>query len=308
MTTPMRRSTEIDHAERINRAIDAIWAHLSEPQSVARIASFAHFSPFHFHRAFRSLTGETVKGFVLRARLARAALLLGRARSDRTLTRIALDCGFSSLSELSRHFRAGVGCTPTAYRRAALQTSKNAQAGAGAGAYDRGRGQPNASPPLVVGLVAERERHMAYIRVTDPFRPSRLSSARDALLAWAKANGVAAPPLFGLSHDDPETTPAELCRYDVACLVPETARAGQGICLRTLPAGAYAVVDVSGTFVALAQAWGRLLSEWLPQSGFELGAGPGIERYRTMPPFEAHEHATFDVTLALPIVRRPEIP
>lgn len=54
---------------RINQVIDYVRSHLDEELSLQTLASLATFSPFHFHRIFKALTGETVNDFVRRVRL-----------------------------------------------------------------------------------------------------------------------------------------------------------------------------------------------------------------------------------------------
>jgi AraC family transcriptional regulator len=58
---------------RVNRAMDHIEAHLGDDPSLAEIARVAAFSPFHFHRIFGALMGETLTQFIARLRLERAA-------------------------------------------------------------------------------------------------------------------------------------------------------------------------------------------------------------------------------------------
>ena len=73
MTTPASDSTpgasSEDYVERTNRAIDYIVRNLSSPLRLEDVAQAAYFSPFHFHRVFRSLMGETLSQFVKRQRL-----------------------------------------------------------------------------------------------------------------------------------------------------------------------------------------------------------------------------------------------
>ena len=93
-----------DYVNRINRAIDHVIRNLAESLKLEDVARVACFSPFHFHRIFRSLVGETLAQFVKRVRLERALYLLSH-REGSTLTEIALACGFSSSSDFSRSFR-----------------------------------------------------------------------------------------------------------------------------------------------------------------------------------------------------------
>ncbi|MEA2026248.1 MAG: AraC family transcriptional regulator [Chloroflexota bacterium] len=66
------------YVERVNAVIDYIEAHLGDDLTVEELAEVAHFSPFHFHRIFSAMTGETLGHFI--GRLRRRPL---RARHDR---------------------------------------------------------------------------------------------------------------------------------------------------------------------------------------------------------------------------------
>jgi AraC family transcriptional regulator len=91
------------YVERINRAIDHIMSQLAQPLRLQDVARAAGFSPFHFHRVFKALLGETLNTFVKRQRLERALRLMSHA-PQRTLTDVALACGLQSSSDFSRSF------------------------------------------------------------------------------------------------------------------------------------------------------------------------------------------------------------
>ena len=105
---------KVDYLERVNRAIDYVTAHLSEPLKLEDVAKVAHFSPYHFHRIFRTVVGETLHDFVKRVRLERAVYLMSHA-DGQPLTAIALACGFGSSSDFSRRFRQQFGVSPRAF-------------------------------------------------------------------------------------------------------------------------------------------------------------------------------------------------
>jgi len=65
--------------ERVNRAIDHVLGHLHRPIRLEEVARVAGVSPFHFHRVFRALAGETLGEFVKRLRLERALYLMSHA-------------------------------------------------------------------------------------------------------------------------------------------------------------------------------------------------------------------------------------
>ena len=101
-------ATTATYVQRVNLAIDHIVGHLDEPLRLRDLSRVAMLSPFHFHRVFQALVGSTPADFVKRLRLEKALTLMSRTRS-RSLTTIALGCGFSSSSDFSRCFKQRFG-------------------------------------------------------------------------------------------------------------------------------------------------------------------------------------------------------
>ena len=93
----------LDYVTRVNRVIDHVVEHIAEPVSLETAAELALFSPYHFHRIFKSLMGETLNEFVRRIRLERA-LAIRTHQPSQSWTEIALACGFASSSDFSRCF------------------------------------------------------------------------------------------------------------------------------------------------------------------------------------------------------------
>src|SRR5215468_3849128 len=87
----------------------------AEPLDVRSVAAVAHISPAHFIRSFRSVFGETPHRYLQRRRVERSMFLL--RETDRSVTDVCFDVGFSSLGTFSRTFRDLVGQTPSGYRR-----------------------------------------------------------------------------------------------------------------------------------------------------------------------------------------------
>src|SRR5712664_1035162 len=100
---------------RVLRARDAMDRAYAEPLDVPALARIAHVSEAHFIRTFRATFGETPHRYLQRRRVERAMFLL-RA-TDRSVTDVCLDVGFSSLGTFSRIFRDIVGEAPSDYRR-----------------------------------------------------------------------------------------------------------------------------------------------------------------------------------------------
>jgi AraC-like DNA-binding protein len=111
-------------APRHRAAVEAvqrhIHAHLAEELDLATLAALAHISPFHFSRLFRAVTGLPPHRYLRRARLEGAEQLL--SDGDATITAIANQVGFSSVSHFIVAFRRHTGLAPGQYR-AALQST-----------------------------------------------------------------------------------------------------------------------------------------------------------------------------------------
>jgi transcriptional regulator GlxA family with amidase domain len=104
-----------DANRRLLRARDAMDRAYAEPLDVPTLARIAQVSEAHFIRTFRATFGETPNRYLQRRRVERAMFLL--RCTDRSVTEVCMDVGFSSLGTFSRVFRDVVGEPPSAYRR-----------------------------------------------------------------------------------------------------------------------------------------------------------------------------------------------
>ena len=110
----MSRETE-DFNRRLLRARDAMDRSFAEPLDVRTVAAVAHVSAAHFSRRFRDVFGETPHRYLQRRRVERSMFLL--RETDRSVTDICFDVGFTSLGTFSRTFREIVGEPPSEYRQ-----------------------------------------------------------------------------------------------------------------------------------------------------------------------------------------------
>lgn len=102
---------------RLRRALDYIEAHFDKELSMTDLCAASGMSASQITTLFRSQMNTSPYAYVIEWRLSRAVHLL--QRSDIPLAVIALDCGFSDQSHMTRLFRARLGRTPASYRRGA---------------------------------------------------------------------------------------------------------------------------------------------------------------------------------------------
>ena len=116
---PVRCNQRVSQASeesnrRLLRARDEMDRTYAQPLDVAALARVAHTSLAHFSRTFKDTFGETPHRYLQRRRVERAMFLL--TATDREVTDICMDVGFSSLGTFSRTFRDIVGRSPSEFR------------------------------------------------------------------------------------------------------------------------------------------------------------------------------------------------
>ena len=184
----------------------------------------ACFSPYHFHRIFRALMGETLASFVKRIRLERrcTCCLTGRARaSPRSPSPAAFPRARTFPVRFARHY----GVAP---RRFDVEASA-APAGTRCRAYAPRRRSAPPRPPARGRIPMASPSRCATVRrgawptsaCIVPTKRDHAAQAVARLLAWAEARGLADGQWLGYQWDDPEIVPLEKCRYDVGLEVPE---------------------------------------------------------------------------------------
>src|SRR5579871_976772 len=109
----MKPSTERDYRRRIARVVEKILLEPGAPHTLESLAAVAHMSPYHFHRVYREVTGESVVETVKRLRLAQAAQRLTDAAQ---VTAVAHDAGYDSPQAFARAFRDFTGVSPSEFR------------------------------------------------------------------------------------------------------------------------------------------------------------------------------------------------
>jgi len=292
------------YLQRLNAVIGHARANLTDDLSLEALARVAGFSPFHFHRLFRSLTGETLSDLVARLRLERAVALL-RATPRRSITEAAYASGFASVSVFSRAFKRRYGLNARQWdRQAPLQGSKNGQESAEFPRYTLENLSDLAEREgLEVRLRTLAAQRLAYIRVYDSYRkPDRVGEAYQRLIAWfcRKGGRLDHTTLYGMSQDDPDITPLRLCRFDWCLKVPADWPAEDEISVREWPACRIAAIRCVGDLQLEDKAFQYLFRYWLPRSRYQPANLPALEIYRRLPSELGWE--TYDMDCAVPIV------
>ena len=262
-----------EYVGRINRVIDYIRDNLAGDLRLDVLARVARFSPFHFHRVFKSVVGETLNDYIRRVRAQRAA---GQLIHNPTLsiTEIAVGCGYSSPSAFAREFRRHFGVSASQFRRGGQESLVRFRREM----EERGAEFVN---PLDLGAIrTEMEieidvremapMHVAYVRHVGAYK--EIGKAFQHLMRWAGPRRRLWTPdtrVLAVYHDNPDLTPVERLRAEACITVPEGTKTRGDIGTMTIPGGTFAVAHVEIDESQYAEAWDRLICDWMPRSGYQ---------------------------------------
>lgn len=283
----MKDITQKIYQERILRVLIHIQRHLDEPLELNELAAVAYFSPFHFHRIFRGLVGESVMEHVRRLRLERAVHQL-RA-TGLSILDIALEAGYETHESFTRAFRSQFGLAPSSARDGVRRLETE---GTRSGVHYQPRGEIPEFQPLTKGgvamemktkIVKRQPTMVAFVRHIGPY--AECGEAWGKLCAWAGRRGLLGPQTvnIGISYDDPEVTPPEKIRYDACVTVDDSVEPEGEVGVQTLRGGEYAVTTHRGPYEKLAETYGWIFGKWAPKSGRVVSSAPCLEVYLNDP-------------------------
>lgn len=260
----------------IERVIRACLDRLDDPGlDLAALAAEAGYSPFHFHRLFAAMTGESPSALIRRLRLERAATTL--TGSKQPVGVVGLEAGYSTPDAFARAFRQAFGVLPSEFRRRGydpmIQSPNHVHYGREVAVRFLAYGEIEMKTTIeerpalhVVGL-----RHKgAYWTIGRTF---------GELAQWAATHGVPMETAVAVYYDDPAKTPEAELRSDALLVVAQPATAAEGMVAYTIPSGRYCVGLHEGAYEGLGHAWQVLFGEEIPKSGATMREGYCYELY-----------------------------
>ena len=274
--------------ERLNKAMSYIEEHITEEIDFEQTAKIACCSAYHFQRMFTYMAGIPLSEYIRRRRMVELQ------SSDEKVIDIALKYGYASPTAFNRAFQSVQGITPSAAKK---------------------KGTPVKSyPPLSFAITIKGVEGMNYrIEEKEAFRIIGIAQPMSKNL---EENFAVVPQMWGKAAADGtiqklasmiEGQPAGLLgvsicnneedwRYFIA--VSGTRPAEAPFEEYRVPASTWAVFPGTGTNLSVQDLERRIVTEWLPTSGYEYGSAPDIEVYISPNP----ENAKYEVWI--PVVKK----
>lgn len=270
----------MDWVERLNGAIGYIEEHLTENIEYEELAKLLCCSTYQFQRMFAFMNDVSLSEYIRRRKLSLAAADI---QNGGRITDIALKYGYSSPTAFSRAFQNLHGVTPSQAKKkgVALKTF----------------------PPLHFQLSITGTEELTYriedmpsFRVTGisiPLAKSMEENFQTVPLFWDTAlqNGTLSRLMAMKKDIFDDLLGITVCgdhkdwRYYIA--VAASSDITSGFEEYIIPASKWAVFSGHGTNLSLQELERRVVTEWLPSSGFLYGEAPDIERYLQADPQDA---------------------
>lgn len=297
-----------EYKKRIVKAIRYVDDHLDEELSLEQVSEAAAYSPFHFHRIFRLMTGETLQQYIIRRRLEKSAFYLA-LRKQFSIKDIYLQSGFSGHSAFSKAFKNYYGISPSGFRKSVPESfhriiqeqSKNGQVSTVFSDYLchienlLNRTDMN----LNIKVTELPEMHLAAVM---SLGTANVETSYDTLIDWAKEKALFPDDhvkMISVYHDSFKVTSPDKVRIHACMLLKDRLEKQEGeVFPETLEAGKYIVGSGEVTLNDFEQCWVSLFI-WMNENGYAMRKAFPFEIYHTN--FKEHPEGRMKVDFCIPV-------
>lgn len=271
----------MDWVQRLNDTIAYIEAHLDGEIAYEELGRLACCSPYHYQRMFGYMAGVPLAEYIRRRRMSRAAEDL--QAGDGKIVDLAAKYGYESPTAFNRAFQSVHGVAPSqartkgqALRFFPVISFQITIKGAVEMEYRIEEKQAFRVVGVSVPLAAEVEKNFAAI----PQAWGRV--AQDGTLEKLAGKMEGAPAgVLGISLCGGE---ADTWKYIIGVA---SGQAADGFEEYVIPAYTFAVFPGAGPSAGIQDLERRIITEWLPASGYEYDNGPDVEVYLNPDPANA---------------------
>ncbi len=294
----MNDNTEKAYIKRINIVIDYIENNLAKELSLEGLSKKACYSPFHFHRLFKFITGEPINEFISRKRIERIAAIL-LVGTNASITELAFRYGFSSGNAFSRAFKNFYGISPTAFK----SKNKISKIGVDSKSIEKYICQiDNALDWIKMNGQIEIKKlsEMTLIGITHIGEFNKVGDSYEKLIKWMTTKDLLNVPnlkAVTVYHDNSKVTDPSKVRLSTCFTAHEDVPVESPVKKVLIKEGYYAV----GTFEiapdSFSKAWDSTCV-WVLENGYEFEDGHYFELYHN--DHSTHPEHKFIVDICIP--------
>lgn len=281
----------MEWVERLNQSMGYIEEHLTDEIDYEQLGRIACCSAYHFQRMFTYMAGITLAEYIRRRKMSLAAVDL--QGGDAKIIDVAEKYGYNSPTAFNRAFQSVHGIAPSAVRKEGVSVKT--------------------FPPVSFKISVKGAVEMDYrIETKDAFRITGISAPLFKEIEknftivpgmWGKAAGDGTiQKLAGMMDSQPKgllgvsaCNDEEEWKYFIAVASSQKDDAFEEY---IVPASTWAIFPGSGTNQSVQELEQRIVTEWLPTSGYEYANAPDIEVYLNPDP----QNAQYEVWI--PVVKK----
>lgn len=303
--TITNKEIRADYKNRMNQVFEFIDENLESDLSLNAVSEIAFFSPFHFHRIFKLVIGETLNEYVTRRRIEKSASDL--LHKNITATEIAHKYGFSDISSYSRAFKKYFRVSPTEFKKQnpnrhskILQLeSKNGQEYPDYEKYIcvinnlKNWIKMNAK----IEIIKMPKMDLAYV---SSIGPQNLENAYGKLMQWAIPKGLMndQTKMITIYHDSFKITEAHKVRISASVLLNKLVKIDGEIGLTSIQEGKFIVGSFEIGMNEFEKSWTGLYL-WMNENGYKKADREPFEMYHNN--FNEHPYRKAIVDFYIPI-------
>lgn len=297
-----------EYKKRIVKTIQYINANLDADLSLEKIAEISAYSPFHFHRIFKLITGETLQNYIIRKKIEKSALFLA-VHKHVEIKEIYLDLGFSNHSVFSKTFKKYYGLPPSDFRKTAPETfHKILQIQSKKGQIDPVFSQYICSIENLLNWTAMnlkievKEMPEMNLAAVMSLGIAQVEPSYNLLIDWAKKKHLFPGEnvkMISVYHDSFKVTPADKVRIHACMLLDEKLKEPQGeVFSETIDAGKFIVGSGEVTLQDFEQCWVSLFL-WMNEHNYSVRRTFPFEIYHSN--FKEHPEGKMMVDFCIPV-------
>ncbi len=272
--TEIDEQIQSDYKNRINRVFEFIDQNLESDLSLNTISEIAFFSPFHFHRIFKFVTGETLNDYVKRRKIEKSALDI--LHKNLSIIEVSHKYGFSDNSSFSKTFKKYYGISPTRFKK----ENSNKHVKIRPLKSKNGQDYPDNEKYICIinnlkswikmnAKIKIKELPKIELAYVSCMGSQNLENAYHKLMGWAIPKGLMndQTKMITIYHDSFKVTPAEKVRMSASIMLKNSTETTGEVGFRSIQSGKFIVSRFEIGLNEFEKSWTGLFL-WMNENGY----------------------------------------